>query len=88
MAVYVNNIVIDSGTEFYQEMTILDSTGDNPINLTGYAATSMMRKHSQSSTKTADFVVDSACFLIIEVAAYPVRFIASSPLLDSMFNSW
>ena len=57
MAVYVNNIVIDSGTEFYQEMTILDSTGDNPINLTGYAATSMMRKHSQSSTKTADFVV-------------------------------
>ena len=57
MSVYVNNIVINSGAEFYQELNILSSNGDDAINLTGYAATSMMRKHAESTTKTADFVV-------------------------------
>jgi len=57
MAVYVNNIVINSGADFSQTLTILDSLGNSPLNLSGYAATSMMRKHANSNTKTADFIV-------------------------------
>ena len=57
MSVYVIIFVINSGAEFYQELNILSSNGDDPVNLTGYAATSMMRKHAESTVKTADFVV-------------------------------
>ena len=34
-----------------------DSGGDTALNLTGYAVTSMMRKHAESSTLSAQFVV-------------------------------
>ena len=57
MTVYVNNININSGAEFYQELTILGADGSSPVNITGYAVTSMMRKHALSTTKTADFNV-------------------------------
>jgi len=57
MAVYVNNIVINAGETFSQPLTIIDSGGSNPVNLTGYAVSSMIRKHAESTTKTADFTV-------------------------------
>jgi hypothetical protein len=57
MSVYANNIVINSGESFTLPLTILDSAGDTPLNLTGYAVTSMMRKHAESATKTAQFNV-------------------------------
>lgn len=56
MSVYVNNITINAGETFSQPLTILSNDG-NPLNLTGYAVSSMMRKHAESSTKTADFTV-------------------------------
>ena len=55
MAVYTNNIVINTGETFALPLTILDSTGEL-LNLTGYAASSAIRKHANSSSKT-DFVV-------------------------------
>lgn len=57
MAVYANNIVIPSGCEFQLPLTIMDSGGDAALNLTGYAVTSMMRKHAESSSLSAQFVV-------------------------------
>ena len=57
MAVYANNIVIPSGCEFQLPLTITDSGGNTALNLTGYAVTSMMRKHAESSTLSAQFVV-------------------------------
>ena len=57
MAVYANNIVIPSGCEFQLPLTIMDSGGDSALNLTGYAVTSMMRKHAESSSLSAQFVV-------------------------------
>jgi len=57
MSVYVNNLVIDAGEDFSLPLTIIDSSGLNPVNLTGYAASSAIRKHSESSTKSADFTV-------------------------------
>lgn len=57
MAVYANNIVIPSGCEFQLPLTITDSGGNTPLNLTGYAVTSMMRKHAESSTLSAQFAV-------------------------------
>lgn len=56
MSVYVNNITINAGETFSQPLTILNSSG-SAVNLTGYAASSMMRKHAESTTKTADFTV-------------------------------
>ena len=56
MSVYVNNITINAGETFSQPLTILNSSG-TAVNLTGYAASSMMRKHAESETKTADFTV-------------------------------
>jgi len=56
MSVYVNNITINAGETFSQPLTILNSSG-SAVNLTGYAASSMMRKHAESETKTADFTV-------------------------------
>jgi hypothetical protein len=58
MAVYVNNIVINAGEYFSQPLTIIDSGGSSPVNLTGYAASSAIRKHPESSIKSADFTVD------------------------------
>lgn len=57
MSVYVNNLTINSGETFSLPLTILDSAGNTPLNLTGYAVTSMMRKHPESTTKTAQFTV-------------------------------
>ena len=58
MAVYANNIVINSGESFSQPLTILDSNSPTPLDLNGYTALSMMRKHVDSSVKTAQFNVD------------------------------
>jgi len=55
MAVYTNNITINVGETFSLPLTILSSTGGE-LNLTGYAASSAMRKHPTSSSKT-DFTV-------------------------------
>tara|TARA_B100001996_G_C18542775_1_gene547599 strand:+ start:103 stop:441 length:339 start_codon:yes stop_codon:yes gene_type:complete len=52
MSVYVNNITIDSGVEFSLPLTILDNVGSSALNLTGYACSAMMRKHSKSSAAT------------------------------------
>ena len=56
MAVYVNNIVIDAGEDFSQELSLEDAL-DSVINLTGYAASSYIRKHPESSNVVAGFGV-------------------------------
>ena len=49
MAVYVNNLVIDSGTTFEQVFTLEDSQTSSPLNLTESSVSSQMRKHPASS---------------------------------------
>jgi len=56
MSVYVNNIIINAGETFSQSLTLTNSLG-SPINLTGYGISSYVRKHPESSTKTAAFTV-------------------------------
>jgi hypothetical protein len=48
-AVYVNNLVINSGSDFSQSFT-LEGTNNSPFNLTGYEVDAQMRKWSGSST--------------------------------------
>ena len=48
-AVYVNNLVINSGSDFSQSFT-LEGTNNSPFNLTGYEGDAQMRKWSGSST--------------------------------------
>ena len=47
-AVYVNNLVINSGSDFSQSFT-LEGTNNSPFNLTGYEVDAQMRKWSGSS---------------------------------------
>ena len=48
-AVYVNNLVINSGSDFNQSFT-LEGMNNFPLNLTGYQVNAQMRKWSGSST--------------------------------------
>ena len=56
MAVYVNNITLNTG-EYFSRDFYLDSIDGTPLNLTGYTAASQMRKHPESLNATADFKV-------------------------------
>ena len=56
MAVYVNNITVDTGTNFYREF-YLDSIDGTPLDLTGYTAKSEVRKHPQSVGAATTFSV-------------------------------
>lgn len=49
-AVYVNNLIINAGSNFSQTFTLESSDTSSPLNLTGYTVQSQMRKYSGSST--------------------------------------
>ena len=58
MAVYVNNITINCGTDFTQEYDLFE-TGGKVINLTNFTAAAKLRKHRGSATSinfTVSFV--------------------------------
>ena len=52
-AVYVNNIVINSGSDFSQSFTLESSDTNSTFNLTNYTVESQMRKWYGSSTATS-----------------------------------
>ena len=49
-AVYVNNLVINAGSNFSQTFTLESSDTNSTLNLTGYIVESQMRKYAGSST--------------------------------------
>lgn len=51
-AVYVNNIVINAGSDFTQSYNLESSDTSAPLDLTGYTVSAQMRKYSGSSTAT------------------------------------
>lgn len=59
-AVYVNNLVINTGTDFEKVFTLGNSSGNAPLNLSGYTAESKMAKHAGAVEKTAFNVSISA----------------------------
>ena len=56
MAAYISNIVIDAGADFDQIFN-LENVANAPLDLTGYTATSKLKKHPASLNNTATFVV-------------------------------
>ena len=56
MAVYVNNITVDTGSNFYRDF-YLDDVDGNPIDLTGYTGKSEIRKHPESIGVAATFTL-------------------------------
>ena len=56
MAVYVNNITVDTGSNFYRDF-YLDNADGTPLNLTGYTGKSEVRKHPESVGAAATFTV-------------------------------
>jgi len=55
MAVYVSNIVINTGTTFAQSFTLEDVNTNSILNLTDYTIKSEMRKHPGSTTGVTTF---------------------------------
>ena len=56
MAAYISNIVIDAGADFDQVFN-LESSSNAPLDLTGFSATSKLKKHPASLTDKATFTV-------------------------------
>ena len=54
-AVYVSNLIINTGSTFSQTLTLESSDDDSACNLTGYTPTSQVRKWAGSETATVDF---------------------------------
>lgn len=52
MAVYVNNLVINTGTTFEQTFTLESTDSSTPVDLSDYTISSQMRKHPGSSSAT------------------------------------
>ena len=46
MAVYVSNLVVNSGTDFNQIFTLQSSSSNSALNLNGYSIRAQMRKHA------------------------------------------
>lgn len=55
-AVYVSNLIINTGATFSQSFDLLDNEGSGPLDLTDFTAAAQFRKHPGSSSKT-DFTV-------------------------------
>ena len=55
-AVYVSNLIINTGATFSQSFDLLNSDSSGPLDLNGFTVASQFRKHAGSSTKT-DFTV-------------------------------
>lgn len=49
-SVYVNNLVVNSGSDFSQTFTLEGSANNSAFDLTSYTVTAQMRKWSGSST--------------------------------------
>ena len=56
MAAYISNIVIDAGADFEQVFN-LESSSNAPLDLTGFSATSKIKKHPASLNDKASFAV-------------------------------
>lgn len=56
MSVYVNNLIINAGEDFSKDIT-LETSLDEVVNLAGYAISSYIRKHTDSSNIIAGFGV-------------------------------
>lgn len=51
-AVYVNNLVINSGANFSQTFNLESGNSNSALDLTGYTVSAQMRKYAGSSTAT------------------------------------
>ena len=49
MTVFVKNLIINAGEDFSEDLEILSADGSGVVNLSGFSATSHMRKHPDST---------------------------------------
>lgn len=51
-AVYVSNLVVNTGATFTQTFSLENSDSNSTLNLSGYSVSAQMRKHAGSSSYT------------------------------------
>ena len=49
MTVFVKNLIINAGEDFSEDLEILSADGSGVVNLSGFTASSHMRKHPDST---------------------------------------
>ena len=54
MAVYVSNLVINTGATFQQTFSLENITSNSALDLNGFTAASQMRKHAGSTRYCSD----------------------------------
>jgi hypothetical protein len=52
-AVYVNNLIINAGSNFSQSFTLASNDSNSPLDLTSYTVDAQLRKWSGSSTSVS-----------------------------------
>jgi hypothetical protein len=52
-SVYVNNLIVNSGSDFDQSFTLESMDSSSNLNLTGYTIEAQLRKHAGSSTSVS-----------------------------------
>lgn len=75
-AIYVNNLIINAGSDFSQSFT-LEGSDNSPLNLSGYSINAQMRKWSGSSTA---ITFESS----IEIPSTSGRILISLPFTDTV----
>ena len=81
MAVYVSNIVINTGTTFAQTFTLENVNTNSVLNLTNYSIKSEMRKHPGSTTGITTFssIIASASGGLITIGLTTTQTAALKP---------
>ena len=92
MAVYVSNIVINSGTTFSETFTLESATTNSPFDLTGYSGAAQMRKHAGASTGH-DFTVEfpepvTTGQIILSMSATATSAIKAGRYVNSLISLW
>jgi hypothetical protein len=76
MAVYVSNLVINCGTDFFQTFNLTNTQGDTSFNLTNYSIASKLKKHPASSSSTAfTATISNAANGTVGIALKPGRYV-------------
>ena len=81
MAVYVSNIVINTGTTFSQSFTLENVNTNSVVNLSNYTIKSEMRKHPGSTTGVTTFTssIASASGGIVQIGLSTTQTAALKP---------
>lgn len=93
-AVYVSNIVINTGSDFSQVFNLESSDSNTPLDITAYSIKAQLRKHPGSSNyiEFISEIVDSAAGIIrirlpYDIDLKPGRYVYDIVIIEELTDS-